>query len=116
MKFRIISVLLLAMSSIAAAAPIVIADGANIMGEGNATVNDDNFFIYVKGGTGSCTNSLNQKLIVFPLSASDGNKEIHARSYSAVLAAYMSGKLIAVTNYQDSECNNASKVKIVNEI
>jgi hypothetical protein len=116
MKLTIIAIFLLAVSSISTAAPTVIADSANIISVGNATGNDDNFFIYVKGGTGTCTNTLTQKLIVFPLSASGGNKEIHARSYSAVLAAYMSGKLITVTNYQDFGCNNASKVKIINEI
>lgn len=93
--------------------PVVIADSVSIVEVGNATGNDDNFFIYVKSGSGSCTDDINKKLIVFPLLASNNNDKIHARSYSAILAAYMSGKKVTITNYQDNGCNNASKVKIV---
>jgi hypothetical protein len=98
MSLRLSSPFALLFSTLTFADPSVIANSTNIMEVENATGSKDNFFIHVKGGTGTYTDSANKKLIVFPLSASNGNEKIHARSYSAILAAYMSeNQLLLVT-------------------
>jgi Family of unknown function (DUF5992) len=115
MKVSLITLFLLLQSFCVLADPTVIADGVTITEIGNATGNQDNFYLRVIGGTGACTSSTNGTLIVFPLTASGtqgSNHEIHARSYSAALAAFMAGTTITVTNYVDGGCEQASKIKL----
>ncbi|MEZ9525139.1 DUF5992 family protein [Enterovibrio norvegicus] len=108
-----ISVILSAFSLIATAnaTPVVIADGSTIAAMGNSHKNERNFFVNVKGGDTSCT------VITFPLADAGkaGNDEgIHARAYSAALAAFTAGKRVVITNFKNDSCDNASKIKLVN--
>lgn len=93
----------------------VLAEEATISEISNNTGNGPNFFIKAVGGTGLCTGA-QPTLIVFPLSAAgiSGNDEnLHNRAFSLALAAYASGSKVTVSGYEGSDCQRASRIKLV---